>query len=277
VITFKVLSDNQRIAKLCDDRFSRLIGPGVVLLLTLPNTKFYRIAVGDRGQFVSANQAQFGDVLLPVDVRGPAISGAVRVIGFGDCTVLVSEGNVDAPVTEDALIEEETVRPHFKARNFWIGLPVVLFFCVITWMGFLYAANQIRTERLVYKHGIIATGTVIKKILYDSNDSSEQNQYIIYSFQAPAGSTVRKEIRVGPEFWDHLKDNGPISIRYVPDKPELSLPDGWHMTEFYYWAGGVSLAGALFFSTVFIGMLVKKFSGGYHGETHPFLGKRPPL
>jgi hypothetical protein len=111
----------------------------------------------------------------------------------------------------------------------------------------------------------------------NSNDSSEQEYYIAYSFRAPAGPTVRKEIRVGPELWDHLKDNGPISIRYVPDKPVLSLPDGWHMTEFYYWAGGVSLAGALFFSTVLIGMLVKKFSGGYHGETHPFLGKRPPL
>ena len=48
------------------------------------------------------------------------------------------------------------------------------------------------------------------------------------------------------------------------------------MTDSYYLAGGIALVGTLLISVVTVGMLIKKLSGGYRGETRPFLGERPP-
>jgi hypothetical protein len=166
--------------------------------------------------------------------------------------------------------------PRYTRQSFWIGLPVVLFFAVISWMGVRYAADQISTERIVYQRGVLITGTVEEKINYRQREAGEQTHYIAYKFQIPADLTVRNTIRIEPIMWDHLQNNGPIAIRYVQDKPELNLPDGWHMENFYYWAGGIALFGALFFTIVLIGMLIKKLSCGYRGETHPFLGEQPP-
>ena len=185
----------------------------------------------------------------------------------------------------EALSEEKkAVRPQFKSRNFWIGLPVVLLFASACWIGFLYAGNQILTERGVGEQdlveevgrGVVASGAVIEKTRQHSNDSSQDTFSVTYEFRTPAGLTIHREIRVEPELWYRLKENSPIKIRYVPDRPEINLPDGRHMAGFYYVGGGIALAGALLFTVVLIGMLAKKLTGGYRGETHPFLGNRSP-
>jgi hypothetical protein len=155
---------------------------------------------------------------------------------------------------------------------FWIGLPLVLILAVASWLGVRYAAGQIHGEQIVYAHGVLTMGQVVKKIRYHRTRQGEQTDYITYTFRTQAGTTMRKEeIRVEAGFWNALKANGPIAVRYVPEKPELNLPDGWHMTRFYYLAGAIALAAALLFSVVAVGMMVKKISGGYRGETHPFL------
>jgi hypothetical protein len=188
----------------------------------------------------------------------------------------VESGNAGASWIEGKPVLTQKAIPHYTRQSFWIGLPVVLFFAVISWMGVRYAAGQISTERIVYQRGVLITGTVDEKINYRQTEVGEQTHYVTYTFRIPADLTVRNKIRIEPMMWDHLKENGPIAIRYVPDRPELNLPDGWHMENFYYWAGGIALVGALFFTVVLIGMLIKKFSGGYRGETNPFLGERPP-
>ena len=158
----------------------------------------------------------------------------------------------------------EKAIPRYTKQGFWIGLPVVLFFAGISWTGFWYAADQIITERMVYQSGKQIIGTVVKKILFHQTKNGEQVHYIAYKFRTPANVTVSNKIRIEFVVWNSLRENGPIAIRYVPNRPELNLPDGWHMQTFYYWAGGVALAGGLLFSTIFFGMLIKKHFGGYH-------------
>ncbi len=151
----------------------------------------------------------------------------------------------------------------YTRMSFLIGFPVILFFCGVCWAGAWYAFNQITTELEVYKQGVVVTGSVIKKTFLAQSRSWEQKHYITYSFQTSEGVTLQKEIRVTPRFWNNLKRNGPILIRYVPNKPSLNLPDTWHMTSFYSLAGGISLIGALFFTVAVVGMLRKKLMGGY--------------
>ncbi len=153
----------------------------------------------------------------------------------------------------------------YTTRSFWIGTPIVLFFCVICWLGARYAITQITTEQTVYRHGSTVTGKVLKKIFHKNSEYWEQKHYITYVFQTPDGKNFHNKIRVKPESWRILKENGPITIRYIPEDPNLNLPDGWHMIRFYFLAGGMSLLGAFLFTVVLLGMLIKKIKGGYEG------------
>lgn len=277
MINVKVIPDDQRLAVLRDGRAYRLVGPGIVFVLNWPGTRYCPIFIGDRGQLVTVDRAQFGDTRLPVVLRGAGTSSTVHVVGFHDNSIVVAGDDETSRIVGKPVSEEEATPQRYTAVGFWIGLPLVLLLAVVSWMGVRYASDQIHTERAVYERGLLTTGTVVQKILYHQTRTGEQTHYITYAFQTPAGATIRnEEIRVEPDVWNGLRENGPIAIRYVPEQPELNLPDGWHMTDFYYLVGGIALAGALLFSVVTVGMLVKKRSGGYRGETHPFLGERPP-
>jgi len=273
----KVIPDNQRVAVLRDGRECRVVGPGVIVAIRWPGRRYVPVSIGDRGRLVSAKQAQFGKVLLPVELRRSSTSTAVRVAGFHDNAIVVEPEDSTSPSTISTQESGSRESVRYTALGFWIGLPFVLLLAVVSWAGVWYAADQIHTERVVYERGTLTTGTVVQKIRYRQTRSWEQTTYITYEFRTSDGATVRnEEIRVKPAFWHALKENGPIAVRYVPNEAALNLPDGWHMSSFYYVAGGVALVGALLFSVVTVGMLIKKFSGGYRGETHPFLGGRPP-
>jgi hypothetical protein len=164
--------------------------------------------------------------------------------------------------------------PRYSARAFWIGLPVVALLAAACWMGAMHAEDRVITERAVYERGVLTTGTVVKKTLYHRTYQGEQTHYITYSFRTPEGSTFRKEIRIESHVWNTLREGGPLTIRYVPDRPSQNLPDGWHMTSYFYLVGGMAFGGALLFSVIAAGMLIKKLTGGYRGEAHPFPGKR---
>lgn len=275
MVTIKTIPDRQRLAVVRAGRFRRLVGPGIVFLLALPGMRHQRIALGDRGQLMTMNQARFGDMPLPVVLRGTATSGTVRVVGFRDDAVVVAAEDADAATTEEALLpEQEAVRRVFSPRHFWIGLPVVIFFSAVAWAGFLYAANQILIERQLYERGVLTTGTIIEKISRGQRQNSRITYYVAYEFRTSAEDPIRNESRVESALLHRLKKGGDIAIRYLLDNPTVNIPDGRHLDSLYYWAGGFSLVGALLFSAILIGMLVKKFAGGYRGESHPFLGER---
>jgi hypothetical protein len=160
----------------------------------------------------------------------------------------------------------DTPRPRFGPLGFWIGLPFVALLSAVSWLGFLHAANDIRTERRVYGSGVLAAGEVVKKTVYHPPGTSQTVYYVTYAFRTPGGLTFRREVRVEPDLWYRVAQNGPIAVRYVPEEADLNLPDGRHLSSFFYLVGGIALAGALLFSVVAIGMLGKKLAGGYRGE-----------
>jgi|WetSurMetagenome_2_1015567.scaffolds.fasta_scaffold17161_2 hypothetical protein len=275
MITIKTTSEKQRIAVLRNGHFKRLTGPGVVFLLNWPGKKHLLINVGDHGRLVSVDQAKFGNDILPVVLQGSAKSGDIRISGFQDNMILATAEDVAGHTgRDDSLADEDSEQPRFKAKNFWIGLPVILLFCAVCWMGLFYAATQIFHEQQVYKKGVVAIGTVIKKIEHSSIDSTDATYYVTYTFRTSTRNLVNDKVRIDYGLWNGFKVNGPIIVRYIPDQPEINLPDGTHMSEFYYWAGGVSLAGSLLFAVILFGMLIKKIAGGYRGETDQFLGEQ---
>lgn len=263
MISIRIVPERQRFALLRDDGFSRLLGPGVVFTLRLPGRRYVLLSIGDSCQLTAHDQGRFGEELLPVELIGPSTSSAARVTGFRSDAILVAGEDSEAPGIENEAAPTRRAALRYTRRAFWVGLPVILLFAVVTWLGALYAADQILTEQKVYQRGVLVAGTVEEKILYRQTDAGEQAHYVVYNFRAPADFTIRNKIRIESAAWHQLKENGPIAIRYVPNKPELNLPDGWHMQNFYCLAGGIALAGALFFTVVLVGMVIKKISGGY--------------
>ncbi len=274
---FKIIPDDQRLAVTRGNGACRIIGPGIVFLPQRSGTTVRPLSIGDLGELVTRGRAKFGDVLLSVELRGAETSGAVRIVGFRANAVVAAASDAGTSAAEnDAASARQIAAPRYTARAFWIGMPLVVFLATVSWMGVLHAAGQVITERAVYSRGVPATGTVVRKIRYHQTQNGEQTHYVAYAFQTPAGITFRKEIRIEPRVWNDLRENGPIAVRYVPGRPEQNLPDGWHLSGYYYLVGAIALAGALLFTVVAAGMLIKKFSGGYRGESHSFLGGRPP-
>ncbi len=265
MISLKVISKRQRLAERREGSFCRLLGPGIVFL-NLPGRQYTPVSIGDHCLLVTSGQARFCEALLPVELQGSAKSTMLFVTGFRHNTILVAAERVEASRVAGEPAPTQKAAPRFTRRGFWIGLPAILFFAIISWMGVWYAADQILTERTVYLHGVLTTGTVAEKIYLVQTKEGEQEHYVTYTFHTPANGMVFNTIRIDPTVWNHLTQNGPIAIRYVPDKPELNLPDGWHMENFYYLAGGAAAAGAVLFSIALIGMLIKKLSGGYPPE-----------
>jgi hypothetical protein len=82
MIEVKVIPDKQRFAVLRDGRECRLVGPGLILIMKWPGRKYFPISIGDRGRLVTSKQAQFGEVLLSVEIQTSSPSTAVRVVGL---------------------------------------------------------------------------------------------------------------------------------------------------------------------------------------------------
>jgi hypothetical protein len=266
MISLKIVPEHQRLGLLRDGQSCHLLGPGIVFVLRLPGRQYVLISIGDHCRLMTYGHARFCGVLLQVELHGSATSGMMRVIGFSRHTILVAGEDTEALRVEVEPVPAQKAVPQATRRGFWIGLPVILFFAAISWMGVWYSAGQITTERTVYQRGVLVAGTVVERLHFRPIEVGEQTHYVAYKFQTPADVTVRNEIRIDPEVWNCLTQNGPIAIRYVPDKPELNLPDGWHMEDFFYLTGGFAMAGAVLFSVVLVGMLIKKLFGGCRSE-----------
>ena len=226
------------------------------------------ISKGDRGRLVTRGLARSRDARLPVEVRGSLTSIAVPIIGsHADRVTVAPDDDGEIAAERDPGTEPDLSEKRYTPLGFWLGFPFVLFMAVVCWMGVRHAVDQVRTEEAVYREGVLTTGTVEQKLHYHQTEPGERTHYVVSAFRSPAGFTLRKEINVDAAMWDALREQGPIRIRYVPANPELNLSDGRHMADLYYMGGGIALVAALTFSIISAGMLVKKLSGGYRGET----------
>lgn len=79
----KIASENERFAAFTLGRFKGLKGPGLVLKIPGSESKWTKIAVGDRGELVAPEVGSFKKIQIPVRADGQIKVGSiVRIIGF---------------------------------------------------------------------------------------------------------------------------------------------------------------------------------------------------
>jgi len=147
-------------------------------------------------------------------------------------------------------------------RNFWIGLPVMLAFALVTLAGAYYALSQVYLEWQLDRQGIPVQATLLKK--FDLADSDRTTYHFRYTFQVDS-QVISHESRVDRDAYYAAREGQPLTVLYLPGHPERNLPAKREMSSFYTICGTISGIGALFFLFVCIGMIVKKLRGGYRG------------
>jgi len=79
----KIASENERFAAFSLGRFMGLKGPGLVLKSPGSESKWTKIAVGDRGELVAPEVGNFKKIQIPVQVDGQIKVGSIiRIVGF---------------------------------------------------------------------------------------------------------------------------------------------------------------------------------------------------
>jgi len=144
---------------------------------------------------------------------------------------------------------------------FLIGFPFMLFFVFAGIGGGLWALDRILLERILYSDGKLISGVVLQKIESNTkgdNAVHKRVHYIKYRFKVNNRSIVN-EARVEGEHFTRLKPGGSIGIRYLPDEPDKSLPDGSHLSRLFILFVIFGFIVGLGASVVAIGMLVDKF------------------
>lgn len=267
----KIVPEKHRIAVSRNDEFRCLKGPGIVFLMPLPGTKGVTLKIGDQGRLVSSRTARFGAITVPI-VSAQSLSGeAVVIREFRKDAVEVSVIGDSGAVAPQDWDHPQTPKGHrgkLSARNFILGLLVMLLFGGACWGACYYASQQRALEKAVYEDGVVTTGTVVHKRISPSRSSEgsgDTDYYIIYTFDTPQGR-MRREVRVDSAFWYRVPERGHLPIRYVPGRPEMNLPDGVHLSNIYlFYIIFTGLWGALF-TIVIIGMVVRQLR-----EVKPFL------
>ena len=89
----KIAKDNERFAVHSLGQFRKLLGPGLLLKWSGSETKWHRLALGEIGNWVGGDRAQFGDCVVPVQYEEKPKRG-VRIEGFEDERVLVAPSEV---------------------------------------------------------------------------------------------------------------------------------------------------------------------------------------
>ncbi len=153
-------------------------------------------------------------------------------------------------------------------RNFWIGLPVVLFFAAVTGGGAYYALNQVYLEWQLDREGITVQGTLREK--RQLTDEEGSTYHFRYTFTVDS-KVITHETRVDAGAYHALREGDPIEVVYLPGHPECNLPANREMSHFFLLCGAISAIAALFFLVVTVGMIIKKIRGGYG----PLEGKVP--
>ncbi len=145
-------------------------------------------------------------------------------------------------------------------RNFWIGLPVMLFFAAVTIGGAYYALSQVYLEWQLDRMGITVQGTLLEK--KELADEDHTTYHFLYTFSVDS-RVITHETRVDRDAYYASKEGGPIKVVYLPGRPERNLPAARELSDFFLLCGAISAVAGAFFLVVTIGMIIKKTRGGY--------------
>jgi hypothetical protein len=105
------------------------------------------------------------------------------------------------------------------------ALPLVGIIPAVVGLLFVFfGVKQLIDERAYTAHGMVAQGSIIGKSLERAGESgSDSTKYrLAYRFTTARGETIDGGRVVPPEAWEETKEGDPISVRYLPDRPQAN-------------------------------------------------------
>jgi hypothetical protein len=161
--------------------------------------------------------------------------------------------------------------PAANPHAFWVGLALMAVFACAGVGGGTWALERVLLERSLYAEGRVTSGIVLQKRTNETKGSSGGTKSTTYSvrYRFEAGPrTVTDEARIERSRFYDLSEDAAIQVRYLPDDPEESLPDGSRLSGlflFYVVFGYAIGLGAL---TAVCGMIAGRVRGDA-GERSP--------
>jgi hypothetical protein len=88
----RVAPEHHRFAVFVGGKYTGLKGPGILVRMPGPGTKWLRLRVGDRVEVISTNVAKVGNFHLPVTIESRDAGTGMRIKAFrGDNIVIGAE------------------------------------------------------------------------------------------------------------------------------------------------------------------------------------------
>ena len=147
----------------------------------------------------------------------------------------------------------------FSISQWLAGLPVSSIGWVFLAAGVLFLVSGAYTsytgwvhDRSLEQEGRVANGTVLEKNVRTTIERQagrqshaggtiETHYLVTFRFSA-LGENITDTVEVDKDVWDPLKEQDPIRVTYLPDKPEIHRLEGQN-TEFQLWKLLLWLAG----------------------------------
>ena len=91
-IVVRVAPDRHRFAVFVDGKYEGLKGPGILVRLPAPGTKWVRLRIGDRVDVISKGLAKVGSFRIPVTMKSGDAGTGMRIQAFqGDSVIIGAE------------------------------------------------------------------------------------------------------------------------------------------------------------------------------------------
>ena len=147
----------------------------------------------------------------------------------------------------------------FSIRRWLADLPASSIGWVFLASGVLFIAGGAYTsytgwvhDRSLEQEGRTADGTVLEKTVRSTIErqagqrrhegSTRETSYLVTFRFSALGEDITDTVELDKDVWDLLKEQDPIRVTYLPDKPETHRAEGQD-TEFQLWKLLLWLAG----------------------------------
>jgi hypothetical protein len=151
--------------------------------------------------------------------------------------------------------------------NFWLGATALVLFGAVSLLAGYWAIREMHLEWLLGLEGVSTTGAVLEKSYKDWDDPPSRNYYLLYSFEVDS-KTITKKALVDEDTWLEAKERGPISIIYMPGRPELNLPEplGRRWSASFIFLTLIPVTMGTFFAAILVLMIYRKSKGHYRAD-----------
>jgi hypothetical protein len=212
--------------------------------------------------------------LDPIEIREDGLhlerKGAIKEIGelerlyslMGAFALSLSRPRPDTPLpfASERVAKTKPKGPQkLGPLNFVMGIVIALLFGGVSSFGVYMTYKDVNLQQRLKTVGVIAVGNVLDK---NTTSGQRTEYYLNYLFKI-ASSKIINRVKVEPHLWDRFKKGDPIRMIYVPDKPEMNLPEGVRLSSDKWVILGFCSLVSLACAVMLIGMVATLLKGGY--------------